>query len=136
MTQRGTGISGAPQSSTQLVTRFLLTTGDPFFKVSDPSRYISYLASFLGAEKIMSGSAWELDEKTKEYYLHLYVSKQPDLNWENPAVREAVYDMMRFWLDRGCDGFRVGLFTSLLLIRTTCFVDGRHQPYIKDGGFS
>lgn len=88
-------------------------------------------------KSFMSGSAWEFDEKTEEYYLHLYVSKQPDLNWENPAVREAVYDMMRFWLDRGCDGFRVGVvITSLLLIRTTSFVDGRHQPHIKDGRFS
>ena len=56
---------------------------------------------------VLPGSVWEWDEKTEEYYLHLYVPGQPDLNWENPKVRHAVYDMMKFWLDRGCDGFRV-----------------------------
>ncbi|WP_163275162.1 glycoside hydrolase family 13 protein [Cellulomonas iranensis] len=54
-----------------------------------------------------SGPAWELDEATGEYYLHLFSRKQPDLNWENPEVREAVYAMMRWWLDRGVDGFRM-----------------------------
>ena len=44
---------------------------------------------------------------TGEYYLHLYLTKQPDLNWDNVEVREAVHNMMKFWLDRGCDGFRV-----------------------------
>ena len=48
-----------------------------------------------------SGPAWELDETTGEYYLHLFSRKQPDLNWENPEVREAIYAMMRWWLDRG-----------------------------------
>lgn len=54
-----------------------------------------------------SGPAWELDEASGEYYLHLFSRKQPDLNWENPQVREAVYAMMRWWLDRGVDGFRM-----------------------------
>jgi oligo-1,6-glucosidase len=54
-----------------------------------------------------SGPAWELDEASGEYYLHLFSRKQPDLNWENPAVRGAVYAMMRRWLDRGVDGFRM-----------------------------
>jgi oligo-1,6-glucosidase len=54
-----------------------------------------------------SGSAWQLDPATGEYYLHLFARKQPDLNWENPEVREAVYSMMRWWLDRGVDGFRM-----------------------------
>lgn len=57
----------------------------------------------------LAGSAWEWDEATQEYYLHLYVTEQPDLNWENEEVRNAVWDLMRFWLDRGCDGFRVCL---------------------------
>lgn len=63
--------------------------------------------------KPISGSAWDYDEKTEEYYLHLYVSKQPDFNWDNPDVRKAVYDLMRFWLDRGCDGFRVRSIANL-----------------------
>ncbi|MBO9553853.1 alpha-glucosidase [Cellulomonas sp.] len=54
-----------------------------------------------------SGPVWELDEETQEYYLHLFSRKQPDLNWENPQVRHAVYDMMRWWLARGVDGFRM-----------------------------
>ncbi|MER2064085.1 MAG: alpha-glucosidase, partial [Alkalibacterium sp.] len=54
-----------------------------------------------------SGSAWKFDETTGQYYLHLFSKKQPDLNWENEAVREAVYDMMNFWLDKGIGGFRM-----------------------------
>lgn len=54
-----------------------------------------------------SGSAWQLDERTDEYYLHLFSRKQPDLNWENPEVRRAIHDMMNRWLDRGIDGFRM-----------------------------
>ena len=53
------------------------------------------------------GEAWEYDELSGEYYLHLFSKKQPDLNWENPKVREEVYEMMRFWLDKGVDGFRM-----------------------------
>ena len=53
------------------------------------------------------GPTWEYDEATGEYYLHLFSRKQPDLNWENPEVRQAVYAMMRRWVDRGVDGFRM-----------------------------
>ena len=53
------------------------------------------------------GEAWEYDEVTDSYYLHLFSKKQPDLNWENPKVREEVYSMMRYWLDKGVDGFRM-----------------------------
>ncbi len=52
-------------------------------------------------------SAWEWDETTGQYYLHLFLKKQPDLNWRNPAVRQAMFDVLRFWLERGVDGFRV-----------------------------
>ncbi len=54
-----------------------------------------------------SGSAWKLDPATNEYYLHLFAEKQPDLNWDNPKVRKEVYDLMKFWLDKGVDGFRM-----------------------------
>ena len=60
-----------------------------------------------------SGSAWEPDPATGEYYLHLFGRKQPDLNWENPEVREAVYAMMRWWLDRGVDGFRMDVINMI-----------------------
>jgi oligo-1,6-glucosidase len=60
-----------------------------------------------------SGSTWELDEATGEYYLHLFSRKQPDLNWENPEVRRAIHTMMRWWLDRGVDGFRMDVINML-----------------------
>ena len=64
-------------------------------------------------ESFFSGSAWEWDEGTEQYYLHLFSRKQPDLNWENPQVREAVYAMMRWWLDRGVDGFRMDVINMI-----------------------
>jgi oligo-1,6-glucosidase len=60
-----------------------------------------------------SGPTWELDEASGEYYLHLFSRKQPDLNWENPEVREAVYAVMRWWLDRGVDGFRMDVINMI-----------------------
>ena len=62
---------------------------------------------------IFSGSAWQLDETTGQYYLHLFTRKQPDLNWENPQVRHAVYDLMNWWLDRGVDGFRMDVINLI-----------------------
>lgn len=58
-------------------------------------------------QSLFGGSAWTWDEATGEFYLHLFVEKQPDLNWENPRLRREVYDLMRFWLDKGVDGFRL-----------------------------
>ncbi|HEU4842349.1 MAG TPA: alpha-glucosidase [Ilumatobacteraceae bacterium] len=60
-----------------------------------------------------SGPTWELDPASGEYYLHLFSRKQPDLNWEQPAVREAVYSMMRWWMARGVDGFRMDVVNML-----------------------
>ena len=53
------------------------------------------------------GSAWQWHEETGQYYLHLYLDKQPDLNWEHPSLRQDLYKMLRFWLDKGVDGFRL-----------------------------
>ncbi|MCM3004425.1 glycoside hydrolase family 13 protein [Priestia koreensis] len=64
-------------------------------------------------ESVFSGSAWEYDENTEEYYLHLFSRKQPDLNWENPKLREEVYRMMKFWLDKGIDGFRMDVINFI-----------------------
>jgi oligo-1,6-glucosidase len=58
-------------------------------------------------------SAWQLDDATGEYYLHLFSRRQPDLNWENTDVRAAVYDMLRWWLDRGVDGFRMDVINMI-----------------------
>jgi oligo-1,6-glucosidase len=63
----------------------------------EPNNWVSFF----------SGSAWKLDPATNAYYLHLFAEKQPDLNWDNPKVRREVYDLMKFWLDKGVDGFRM-----------------------------
>lgn len=60
-----------------------------------------------------SGSSWTYDERTGEYYLHLFARQQPDLNWENPEVRHAIYDMMTWWLDKGIDGFRMDVINFI-----------------------
>jgi len=60
-----------------------------------------------------SGSAWEWEHSTDQYYLHLFDRKQPDLNWENPLVRAAVHGIMRWWLDRGVDGFRMDVINFI-----------------------
>jgi len=56
---------------------------------------------------VFGGSAWEYDKTIDEYYLHLFSKKQPDLNWENPRVREEIYKMIKWWLDKGIDGYRI-----------------------------
>ncbi len=60
-----------------------------------------------------SGSAWEFDELSKESYLHYFVKKQPDLNWENPTLRQEIYKMMHFWLEKGVNGFRMDVISLI-----------------------
>lgn len=62
---------------------------------------------------VFSGSAWQYDDRSGEYYLHLFSTKQPDLNWESPRVRDEIYDMMRWWLDKGVDGFRMDVINFI-----------------------
>lgn len=64
-------------------------------------------------EAAFNGSIWEWNEPTGEYYLHMFSRKQPDLNWENPSLRQEVYALMRFWLDRGVDGFRMDVINMI-----------------------
>ncbi len=64
-------------------------------------------------ESVFSGSAWQYDEQTDEYFLHLFSKKQPDLNWENETLRQEVYDMMSWWLDKGIDGFRMDVINFI-----------------------
>ena len=73
-------------------------------------------------ESFFSGSAWQYDDQSGEYFLHLFSKKQPDLNWENVEVRQAVYSMMRWWLDRGVDGFRMDVINLI-----------SKQPGLPDG---
>ena len=70
---------------------------------AEPNKWGSYFG----------GSAWTYDPKRGEYYLHQYSPKQPDLNWENPSVRSAIYKMMNWWMDRGIDGFRMDVITQI-----------------------
>src|SRR5688500_2056199 len=79
----------------------------PGFAGGDPGAEPTNWQSFF------SGPVWEFDEAGGEYYLHLFDRKQPDLNWENPDVRQAVYAMMRWWLDRGVDGFRMDVINMI-----------------------
>ena len=79
-------------------------------------------------QSFFSGPVWEYDEPSGEYYLHLFSRKQPDLNWENPEVRQAVYAMMRWWLDRGVDGFRMDVIN--MISKDTALPDG---PVIGGG---
>lgn len=92
-----------------------------------------------------SGSTWEWDASSGEYYLHLFSRKQPDLNWENPEVRQAVYAMMRRWVARGVDGFRMDVINliskavgpdgelpdGVTEVGTTRFTDG--SPFYANG---
>jgi oligo-1,6-glucosidase len=73
-----------------------------------------------------SGPAWQYDERTGEYYLHLFSKSQPDLNWENPEMRQAVYAMMRWWLDRDVDGFRMDVID--MISKDTSLPDGTVRP--------
>ena len=86
-----------------------------------------------------SGSAWKFDETTGQYYLHLFSEKQPDLNWENPKVRDEVYDMMTWWCDKGIDGFRMDVISMISKVQSypdgEVFdgVYGSANPYVCNG---
>jgi len=90
-----------------------MAAGDPG---AEPTNWTSFF----------SGPVWELDPASGEYFLHLFSRKQPDLNWENPQVREAIYAMMRWWLDRGVDGFRMDVIN--MISKDPKLPDGRILP--------
>jgi oligo-1,6-glucosidase len=77
-------------------------------------------------ESHFSGPTWTWDEQTGQYYLHIFSAKQPDLNWENPDVRQAVYAIMRWWLDRGVDGFRMDVIN--MISKDTSLPDTTPRP--------
>lgn len=82
-------------------------------------------------ESFFSGSVWQYDENTGEYYLHLFSKKQPDLNWENPKLRQEVYCMMKWWLDKGIDGFRMDVIN--LISKDQRYLQGEVKPGKKYG---
>lgn len=94
-----TGISGSQKAGHREPTR---AHGGP------PNNWLSRFG----------GSAWQWDEETEQYYYHAFLIEQPDLNWRNPEVREAMAEVLRFWLRRGVDGFRVD--ASALLAEVPC----------------
>lgn len=77
------------------------------------------------------GSAWEYDAATEQYYYHAFLKQQPDLNWRNPALREAMYEVLRFWLNRGVDGFRIDVLHHL--IEDAAFRDNPPNPNYGPG---
>ena len=77
------------------------------------------------------GAAWEFDETASQYYYHAFLSEQPDLNWRNPEVRAAIYDVKRFWLGRGVDGFRVDVIWHLM--KDPQFRDNPINPDYREG---
>ena len=89
---------------------------------------------------VFGGSAWQWNEETQDYYLHLFSKKQPDLNWEHEELRQSVYDMMRFWLDKGIGGFRMDVINFISKVaglpdgaknEDQAFGDG--SPYFMNG---
>ena len=79
---------------------------------------------------VFGGPAWTFDEKTGQYYMHSFLREQPELNWRNPQVRIAIYDAMRFWLNKGVDGFRVDVITRM--IKDDQFRDEPRNPNWND----
>src|SRR3954453_18702560 len=77
------------------------------------------------------GSAWDYDASIGQFYYHAFLKAQPDLNWRNPEVREAIYDVMRFWLGRGVDGFRVDVIWHL--VKDAEFRDNPPNPHFVEG---
>lgn len=94
---------------------------DPAPDGGPPNNWVSFFG----------GPAWQFDGQTGQYYLHLFDVRQPDLNWRNPAVREAMYDVLRFWLDRGVDGFRVDVLW--MLMKDEQLRDNVMNPHWKPG---
>ena len=76
-------------------------------------------------KSFFGGSTWKYDEETEQYYLHLFSPKQPDLNWENPKVREEIYEMINWWLEKGVDGFRLDVIN--LISKDQRFPDGAEE---------
>ncbi|QHE54068.1 alpha-glucosidase [Pontibacillus sp. HMF3514] len=89
---------------------------------SEPNNWRSYFTP----------STWEYDDKTGQYYFHSFATEQPDLNWENPEVREEIYNMMRFWLDKGIDGFRMDVIN--LLAKLEGFPDAENPENLDSLG--
>jgi alpha-glucosidase len=115
----------------------------PWFLESRSSRYNQRRAWYLWRDpgpdgappnnwrSVFGGGAWQWDERTSQYYLHTYLKEQPDLNWRNPDVQQAMLSVLRFWLDRGVDGFRVDAVSRL--IKDAAWRDDPSNPTYTPG---
>lgn len=109
----------------------------PWFEEAKKSRENPYHDYYIWKDEVpnnwgssFGGSTWEYVEEVAQYYLHLFAKEQPDLNWENPKVREEVHDILRFWLDKGIDGFRMDVIT--LISKDPAYPDG---PVIQNKAY-
>jgi glycosidase len=101
---------------------------DPRPNGAPPNNWLSMVGGSSGGSTVMwkvageqpsqplvpAGSSWEWDAATRQYYLHSFLKQQPDLNWRNPAVQAAMFDVLRFWLKRGVDGFRIDVANFIM----------------------
>lgn len=85
-------------------------------------------------QSIFKGPAWTYNPATDEYYMHTFASAQPDLNWENPAVRAAIHKMIRWWLDKGIDGFRIDAIGHIKKLQTFADVKNSDEAYTNVDG--
>jgi alpha-glucosidase len=83
---------------------------------------------------IFGGLAWEFDETTQQYYMHTFLKEQPELNWQNPEVKDAMLNVLRFWIDRGVDGFRADAFAHIS--KDVKFRDEPVNPHFRHGDWS
>ncbi len=109
----------------------------PWFEEAKKSKENPYHDYYIWKDEVVNnwgssfgGSTWEYVEEVGQYYLHLFAKEQPDLNWENPKVREDVYDILRFWLEKGIDGFRMDVIT--LISKDPAYPDG---PIIQNKAY-
>lgn len=109
----------------------------PWFKEAKKSRENPYHDYYIWKDEVpnnwgssFGGSTWEYVDSCAQYYLHCFAKQQPDLNWENPKVREDVYDILRFWLEKGIDGFRMDVIS--LISKDQSFPDG---PVIQNKAY-
>jgi alpha-glucosidase len=109
------------RSSRSSYKRDFYVWADPKPDGSPPNNWLS----------VFGGPAWEFDETTGQYYLHSFLKEQPDLNWRDPRVKEAMFDVLRFWLDRGVDGFR--LDAVLFTMKDPLFRDNPPNPSPRGG---
>ncbi|MBN2907936.1 alpha,alpha-phosphotrehalase [Polycladomyces sp. WAk] len=118
------------------------STEHPWFRDSARSRENPYRDFYIWKDGVnggppnnwqskFGGSAWQYDKRTGQYYLHLFDVTQADLNWENPELRERIYEMMRFWIDKGVDGFRLDVIN--LISKDQRFPDDTLETPLDDG---